>query len=58
MTANEIDNTVRKMLENLDIDVNDILDLADRDTLVELRDEFWVHLMNIDIDGKIERLGE
>jgi hypothetical protein len=55
MTADQIDNTVRKMLENLDREVHDILEIADKETLVQLKDEFWVRLINIDIDGIIEQ---
>jgi hypothetical protein len=50
MTADQIDNTVRKMLENLDINVSEMLRKADAETLEELRNEFWVELLNIDID--------
>jgi hypothetical protein len=54
MNANQIDNTVRKMLENLDINVNEMLRNADVETLNELKDEFWISLLNIQIDDLIE----
>ena len=52
MTADQIDNVVRKMLERFDCQVGDLLDDLSDETLDELKADppFWVTLMNIDLD--------
>lgn len=58
MTADEIDRTVHKHLEHVNLEIFNLLARADIKTLKAIQENnpYWLELMNIDLDYHIDKL--